>query len=70
MSNMGGIKEIALFSRIVNYQEQSYQKLRDDFQDIHPKIFEIGLRLINESYNSSNQRCIAMLLALKHFIHV
>jgi translation initiation factor 2B subunit (eIF-2B alpha/beta/delta family) len=28
------------------------------------------MRLINESYGaSSNQRCIAMLLALKHFVH-
>lgn len=40
-----------------------------DYGELHPKILELGLRLINESYGSSNQRCIAMLMALKHFIH-
>jgi hypothetical protein len=54
LSNVGSIKEMALFSRIVNYQEQSTQKLRLDYGDLHPKILELGLRLINESYGSSN----------------
>ena len=61
---------MALFSRIVNYHEQSTAKLKQEYGDLHPKILELGLRLINESYKSSNQRCIAMLLALKHFINV
>jgi hypothetical protein len=61
---------MALFSRIVNYQELSTQKMKEEYGDLHPKILDLGMRLINESYQSSNQRCIAMLLALKHFINV
>jgi hypothetical protein len=70
LSNTGSIKEMALFSRIVNYQEVSTQKMKEDYGELHPKILDLGMRLINESYQSSNQRCIAMLLALKHFVNV
>jgi hypothetical protein len=61
---------MALFSRIVNYQEVSTQKMKEDYGELHPKILDLGMRLINESYQSSNQRCIAMLLALKSFVNV
>lgn len=54
LSNVGSIKDMAYFSRIITYQEQSTQKLREEFGDLHPKILELGLRLINESYGSSN----------------
>ena len=60
---------MALFSRIVNYQEVSTQKMKEEYGDLHPKILDLGMRLINESYQSSNQRCIAMLLALKQFLN-
>jgi hypothetical protein len=39
---------MALFSRIVNYQEQSTAKLKEEYGELHPKILELGLRLINE----------------------
>lgn len=61
---------MALFSRIVNYQEVSTQKMKEDYGELHPKILDLGMRLINESYQSSNQRCIAMLLVMKHFVNV
>ena len=44
--------------------------MKEDYGELHPKILDLGMRLINESYQSSNQRCIAMLLALKHFVNV
>ena len=44
--------------------------MKEDYGELHPKNLELGLRLINESYQSSNQRCIAMLLALKSFVNV
>jgi len=54
LSNVGSLKEMALFSKIVNYQEKGMLKLREDYGELHPKILELGLRMINESYNSSN----------------
>jgi translation initiation factor 2B subunit (eIF-2B alpha/beta/delta family) len=44
--------------------------MKEDYGELHPKILDLGMRLINESYQSSNQRCIAMLLALKSFVNV
>lgn len=70
LADVGSIKEMALFSKIVNYVDQpTTSKLREKYGNLHPKILEHGLRLSNESYSSSNQRCIAMLLALKVFVH-
>ena len=69
-SNIGSIKDIALFSRISKFEPYTAQKLKDEHPGLHPKIRDLGLNLINEAYQSSNQRCIAMLLALKHFVHV
>jgi|LauGreDrversion4_2_1035121.scaffolds.fasta_scaffold174948_2 translation initiation factor eIF-2B subunit delta len=43
--------------------------MKEEYGDLHPKILDLGMRLINESYQSSNQRCIAMLLALKYFVY-
>ena len=41
---------MALFSRIVNYQELSTKKMKEEYGDLHPKILDLGMRLINESY--------------------
>lgn len=43
--------------------------MKEEYGELHPKILDLGMRLINESYQSSNQRCIAMLLALKSFVN-
>jgi translation initiation factor 2B subunit (eIF-2B alpha/beta/delta family) len=55
-----------LFSRLANFKELS--GLGDKYHFLHPKILDLGLRIINEQYSSSNTRCIAMIQALKHFI--
>ena len=70
LSNMGSIKEIALFSRLANFKESSMQALKQEYTQMHPKILEIGLRVMNESYSSSNTRCAAMLQAIKHYVNV
>lgn len=71
MGNSGSIREIALFSHLVNYKDLSSQKLKQDYgEDMHPKILEVALSILNERYVSSNTRCIATLLAIKHFIYV
>ncbi len=59
LTNIGRFKEIALFSRLVNFKDQS--GIREKYAHFHPKILELGLQVINEQYNSSNQRCIAMI---------
>jgi hypothetical protein len=35
--------------------------LREKYTDLHPKILEVGHRVINEHYSTSNIRCIAMI---------
>jgi len=52
LTNIGSLKEIALFSRLANFKDQS--GIREKFSYLHPKILELGLRVINEQYNSSN----------------
>ena len=48
----------------------SSQKLKENYgEDLHPKILELALRILNERYVTSNSRCIATLQALKHYIH-
>lgn len=61
LTNIGSIKEIALFSRLANFKEFSVHSLRQEYGDLHPKVLEIGLRVMNESYTSSNTRCVAMI---------
>mmetsp|Transcript_30114 Transcript_30114/g.22374 ORF Transcript_30114/g.22374 Transcript_30114/m.22374 type:complete len:113 (+) Transcript_30114:53-391(+) len=69
--NLGGIKEMATFGIFSSsMKEVTCQRLQESYgEDLHPKLLELALLTINEVYPTSNQRCIATLLALKHYIH-
>jgi translation initiation factor 2B subunit (eIF-2B alpha/beta/delta family) len=48
----------------------SSQKLKENYgEDLHPKVLDLALRILNERYASSNSRCIATLQAMKHYIY-
>lgn len=46
LNQAGSIKDIALFSRLASFKEQ--RDYMDQHKHLHPKIRNIGMRVINE----------------------
>lgn len=52
---------MAIFSSLA-YKEITSQTLKDDFgEDLHPKILELAMHILNDKFATSNSRCIAIL---------